>query len=85
MIVLHFVCLLFLISPGNILLLGVDDGNPQLGLIDYGQVKKLPDDMRLLFCKLTIALADDNREDIIRLMKEAGYKSKYMDEENIYL
>jgi predicted unusual protein kinase regulating ubiquinone biosynthesis (AarF/ABC1/UbiB family) len=66
-------------------LLGVDDGNPQLGLIDYGQVKKLPDDMRLLFCKLTIALADDNRDDIIRLMKEAGYKSKYMDEENIYL
>jgi len=26
--------------PGNILLLGVDEGRPQLGLIDYGQVKK---------------------------------------------
>lgn len=84
-IVLRFVGLLLVISPGNILLLGVDDGNPQLGLIDYGQVKKLPDNIRLLFCKLIIALADDNRQDIIRLMKEAGYKSKYMDEDNIYL
>ena len=72
-------------SPGNILLLGVEEGKFKLGLIDYGQVKKLPDATRLLFSKLVIALADDNRADIVRLMKEAGYKSKYMDAHNIYL
>ena len=71
--------------PGNILLLGVEEGKPQLGLIDYGQVPVLPKDMRIIFCKLVIALADENREDIVRLMKEAGYRSKYMDEENMYL
>lgn len=71
--------------PGNILLLGVEEGKPQLGLIDYGQVPVLPKDMRIIFCKLVIALADENREDIVRLMKEAGYRSKYMDEDNIYL
>ena len=71
--------------PGNILLLGVDEDKPQLGLIDYGQVPGLPKEMRLIFCKLIIALADENKEDIVCLMKEAGYKSKYMDENNMYL
>ena len=71
--------------PGNILLLGVEEGKPQLGLIDYGQVPVLPKQMRIIFCKLVIALADENREDIVRLMKEAGYRSKYMNEDNIYL
>eukprot|EP00957_Ditylum_brightwellii_P026495 2004199-Ditylum_brightwellii.AAC.1 len=27
--------------PGNILLMGIEEGNPHLGLIDYGQVKEL--------------------------------------------
>jgi len=44
----------------------------QLGLIDYGQVKRLSDDVRHLFCKLVIALDDDNKEEIVRLSKEAG-------------
>ena len=44
----------------------------QLGLIDYGQVKRLSDEDRHLFCRLIIALADDNRNEIIRLTKEAG-------------
>jgi len=66
------------------MLLGVDEGNPQLGLIDYGQVKALTRDERLVFCKLIIALADDNKEEICTLMKEAGYKSKYMDPNILY-
>jgi len=70
--------------PGNILLLGVDTGKPQLGLIDYGQVKRMPREMRLLMCKLIIALADDNKSDIVNLIKEAGYESENMDEEIIY-
>jgi hypothetical protein len=39
------------------------------GLIDYGQVKNLA--KYLHFSKAIIALDDDNREDIIRLMKLA--------------
>lgn len=62
-----------------------EDGTPQLGLIDYGQVKKLSKEKRHLFSKIIIALDDDNREDIIRLMKEAGFKSEKMDPEVIYL
>jgi aarF domain-containing kinase len=71
----------FLIS---VMLLGVEEGNPQLGLIDYGQVKALTQDERLLFCKLIIALADDDKEKVCKLMKEAGYKSKQMDPEIMY-
>lgn len=67
------------------MLLGVREGKPQLGLIDYGQVPVLSRDERITFCKLVIALAEDNRSEIVRLMKEAGYKSKYMDEDNMYL
>lgn len=37
-----------------------------------------------MMCELIIALADDNRPEIIRLMKKAGYKSANMDEDAIY-
>ena len=62
-------------SPGNILLLGVEEGRPKLGLIDYGQVKVLTKEERLLFCKLIIALADDDKESICNLLEEAGFQS----------
>jgi predicted unusual protein kinase regulating ubiquinone biosynthesis (AarF/ABC1/UbiB family) len=55
-----------------LLLLDADKGKPKLGLIDYGQVKVLEKKDRILFCKLIIALDEDNRPDIIRLMKQAG-------------
>lgn len=70
--------------PGNILLLDVEKGKPKLGLIDYGQVKELTKSERLLMCRIIIALANDDRTEIIRLMKESGFKSKYMDENVIY-
>jgi len=70
--------------PGNILLLGLDDGNPQLGLIDYGQVKRLTKEDRLLLCELIVALANEDKPEIVRLVKRAGYKSKNMDETWIY-
>lgn len=66
------------------MLLGVEEGNPQLGLIDYGQVKVLTRDERLLFCRLIVALADNNKEQICNLLKEAGYKSKKMDPDIMY-
>jgi len=71
--------------PGNILLVRGNDGSPRLGLIDYGNTGQLTKERRVLFCKLIVALADDNREDIVRLMKEAGWESTKMDPEVIYL
>jgi aarF domain-containing kinase len=70
--------------PGNILLLGVEDGKPQLGLIDYGQVKTLTKEERLLFCRLIVALADDDKEKIIEALTEAGYRSEKMDPDIMY-
>mmetsp|Transcript_21333 Transcript_21333/g.30895 ORF Transcript_21333/g.30895 Transcript_21333/m.30895 type:complete len:146 (+) Transcript_21333:1647-2084(+) len=64
--------------------MGIEEGNPHLGLIDYGQVKELTNEERLLFCKLIIALADDDKKDIIRLMKQSGYESQNMNEDIIY-
>ena len=71
--------------PGNILLLGVEEGRPQLGLIDYGQVKTLTKEERLVFCRLILALADDDKDGVVKALKEAGYKSARMDEEIMYI
>lgn len=70
--------------PGNILLCRRPDGSAQLGLIDYGQVKRLTKAHRHLFCRLVLALAADNKDEIIALTKEAGFESKYMDPDVIY-
>ena len=70
--------------PGNILLLGVNEGKPQLGLIDYGQVKTLSKEERLVFCRLILALADDDKDAVVKALKEAGYKSQKMDEDIMY-
>lgn len=56
-----------------------------MGLIDYGQVKRLTKETRHLFAKLIVALDDDDKDQIIELMKEAGFVSKHMDPEVIYL
>ena len=39
---------------------------------------------RLLFCKLIIALADDNKDEICNLLEEAGYRSQRMDKDIMY-
>jgi aarF domain-containing kinase len=62
--------------PGNILLL--DDG--RLGLIDYGQVKHISKEHRLNLAKLTLALAEGNKQDILRVLtQDMGIRSKKMD------
>ncbi|KAJ3191488.1 hypothetical protein HK101_007670 [Irineochytrium annulatum] len=66
--------------PGNFLLL--EDG--RIGLLDYGQVKKLTRDERRLLARLVVALAGERRDAILGFMKESGYKSKYMDPEVCY-
>jgi hypothetical protein len=65
-------------------MLGSNEGKPQLGLIDYGQVKKLTKKERLHLCKIIIALANDDKKSIVRLLTEAGFKSKTMNEDVIY-
>ena len=67
--------------PGNILLL--DDG--RLGLIDYGQVKRIPKEMRLRYARLILALAEDNKVAAVKEMREMGYRTKYMKDEVTYL
>lgn len=52
--------------PGNILLL--KDG--RLGLIDYGQVKHIPYDIRVKYAKTIIALARDDTAEVARVMFE---------------
>ncbi len=69
--------------PGNVIL-EIESGKTKLGLIDYGQVKELTKRERHLLCQIIIALSNDDRLKIIQLMKEAGFKSKYMDDEVIY-
>ena len=50
-----------------------------------GQVKTLNKEQRHLFCKIIIALAEENKETVVALMKEAGFQSKHMDPNIIYL
>ena len=71
--------------PGNILLVREGDGSPAIGLIDYGQVKRLPKQRRHSFAKLIIALDEDNRDEIFRCTKELGLRTKNMNPEIFYL
>jgi aarF domain-containing kinase len=66
--------------PGNILLL--KDG--RLGLIDYGQVKKLTKHERLMLARLMYALAVGDRDTVVNDTKLSGYKSKYYNKEVMY-
>lgn len=59
--------------PGNILL----TPSGRLGLIDYGQIQRVDDAQRLLLAELVLALADDRRKDIVRLMRQMGARTKY--------
>jgi aarF domain-containing kinase len=67
------------------LLIRLPDGSPQLGLIDYGQVKTLTKQQRHLFAKIIIALDNDDKAEIVNLMKEAGYRSERMDPDVMYV
>ena len=49
-----------------------------------GQVQKMNKEQRHLFCRIIIALDNDDREEVVRLMKEAGFKSQRMDPDVIF-
>ena len=72
--------------PGNILLCrDPKTGAPQLGLIDYGQVKHLTKEQRHLFARLIIALDDNDKEQVAKCLAEGGYKSQKMDTDTMML
>lgn len=67
--------------PGNILLM--PDG--RLGLVDYGQVKRLGLEERIVYAKLMIAINRGERKEVVRLMTdEVGFRTTRMDEDIIY-
>eukprot|EP00873_Tetraselmis_striata_P010841 jgi/Tetstr1/431105/TSEL_020821.t1 len=64
--------------PGNILLM--PDG--RLGLLDYGQTKRLPLPVRLSLAKLLVALSTDERAEVVRLVREEfGGSSRNSDDD----
>ncbi len=72
--------------PGNILLISKDghlDG--RLGLIDYGQVKRMSLEDRIVYAKVILALHRDDREEVVRLFtEEIGFQTKNMNHDVIW-
>jgi aarF domain-containing kinase len=68
--------------PGNVMLL--KDG--RLGLIDYGQVKRMTVKERIIFAKLVLAHSRMDKKEVTRLcFSEMGTVTKRMDPEIAYL
>lgn len=67
--------------PGNVLLM--PDG--RLGLVDYGQVKRMSLEDRIVYAKLIVALNRDDRDEVVRIMSdEVGFRTKHMNKDIIY-
>jgi len=60
--------------PGNVLLL--PDG--RLGLIDYGQTKRITREVRIAVARAVVALANDDQLEVVRVFKDdLGARHKY--------
>jgi aarF domain-containing kinase len=66
--------------PGNLIL--VPDG--RLGLVDFGQVKRLSPERLEQIARLVIALNDDDKEAICRIALEVGSRNLRNDPDVIY-
>ena len=66
--------------PGNLLLL--DDG--RVGLIDFGQVKRFTDDVRMQIARLVIAINQRDVDTTTALLEDIGIVSKYSNTEVQY-
>jgi aarF domain-containing kinase len=54
----------------------------RLGLLDYGQTKRIPLGVRISFAKLLVALAADERPEVCRLVREEfGGSSRRSDDD----
>ncbi|KAI9182981.1 hypothetical protein H9P43_003897 [Blastocladiella emersonii ATCC 22665] len=71
--------------PGNILLSrSPRDGHPEIGLIDYGQVKALSRSHRRHLARLIVALADEDRAAVLAAMRAASLRSEKGDPDTLY-
>lgn len=67
--------------PGNVMLL--EDG--RLGLVDYGQVGRISKEDTVKYARMIVALADDNREEVARLLvEEMGYVTRTTNSDHIW-
>lgn len=66
--------------PGNLIL--TPDG--RLGLVDFGQVKRLSPERLEQIARLVVALNDDNQDEIVKIALEVGSSNKYNIPEVIY-
>ncbi|KAK3166258.1 hypothetical protein QOZ80_1AG0043440 [Eleusine coracana subsp. coracana] len=57
--------------PGNILVCK----NTEVALLDYGQVKEMPEDLRLAYANLVVAMADDDFLRAEESFRELGIKT----------
>uniref|UniRef100_A0ACD5XER5 Uncharacterized protein n=1 Tax=Avena sativa TaxID=4498 RepID=A0ACD5XER5_AVESA len=60
--------------PGNILICK----NTEVALLDYGQVKEMPEDLRLAYANLVIAMADDDLPATKESLRELGLETSSM-------
>lgn len=67
--------------PGNFLLLEEGD---RIGMLDYGQVKRLDESERRMLAELFIALANEDPEAVFRINQRSGYKSRHNNPDVIY-
>jgi len=63
--------------PGNVLLMK----SGKLGLLDYGQVKTLPEEVKMQFAQLVMAVAENDKERMTQMVRTLGFEMEAEDEE----
>jgi aarF domain-containing kinase len=66
--------------PGNFLLLR--DG--RIGLIDYGQVKELSKQDRIVLAEMIVALANKDKDRVYQISMDTGFRTKFNNKDVIY-
>ena len=66
--------------PGNVLLLK----DNRIGLIDYGQVKRLTNEDRKDLSKLILLLCDKKEKEVIDLVKQMGFTTEKNNDQVLY-
>lgn len=65
--------------PGNLLVLP----GPQVVFIDFGLSKELPEEFRLNYARLVIALINQNDEEMVAAFRTLGFKTKSEDPQSL--